>query len=186
MKFIQPSVYALTIVLLLPASLVASESNDNIRVRKEAVQLTRQVESASRKIQDESAYLSAMQRNSQISNRSHQYKLQTIANQVKEQLRPALTRLAEIQPGLPQWNQQAIERMRLSASTIAFHANEAVLNRNAAGSSMPVSFDTEYRRLVENISNHADVLTQVADATVDYGTAQLKGTQAGLPITTHD
>jgi len=185
MKSIQPIVYALTMVLLLPASLVASETNDNTRARKEAVQLTRQIESASRKIQNESAHLSAMQRNNHVSSRSHQYRLQTIANQVNEQLRPALTRLAEIQPELPQWNQQAIERMRSSASTIAFHANEAVLNRNQAGS-LPVSFDTNYGRLVKNISDHADVLTLVADATVDYGTAQLKGTQAGLPITTHD
>jgi hypothetical protein len=186
MKSIPQIVYALTIVLLLPASLVAGESNVNTRARKEAVQLTRQIESASRKIQDESAHLSAMQRNNHISSRSHQYRLQTIANQVNEQLRPALTRLAEIQPDLPQWNQQAIERMRSSAATIAFHANEAVLNRNQAGPSLPVSFDTDYRRLVKNISDHAEVLTQVADATVDYGTAQLKGTQAGLPITTHD
>lgn len=186
MKSIPQIVYALTIVLLLPASLVASESNDQTRARKEAVQLTRQIESASRKIQDESAHLSAMQRNGQSSNRSHQHKLQAIANQVNEQLRPALMRLEEIQPDLPQWNQQAIERMRLSASNIAFHANEAVINRNEARTSQPASFDTDYRRLVKNISDHADALTQVADATVDYGTAQLKGTQAGLPITTHD
>lgn len=185
MKLMQPIVYALTIVLLLPASLVASESNDKTRSRKEAVQLTKQIESASRKIQEESAYLSAMQRNNQSSHRSHQHKLQAIANQVNEQLRPALIRLEQIQPDLPQWNQQAIERMRLSASNIAFHANEAVLNRNEAGS-LPVTFDNDYRRLVQNISNHAEVLTQVADATVDYGTAQLKGNQAGLPIASHD
>ena len=181
MKSMKQIVYALTIVLLLPATYLAGESNDKTRARKEAVLLTKQIEIASRKIHDESAH-----RNTRISNRSHQYKLQSIANQVNEQLRPALTRLDAIQPDLPQWNQQAVERMRLAASTIAFNANEAVLNRNQAGSSLPVSFDKDYRHLVENISSHAEILTQVADATVDYGTAQLKGQQAGLPIALHD
>lgn len=186
MKSIKKIVYALTIVLLLPATFLAGESNDKTRTRKEAVQLTKQVERASRQIHDESANLSAMQRNPHLSNRSHQHRLLMISHQVNNELNPALKRLAEIQPDLPQWNQQAIERMRLSAASIAFHANEAVLSRSGPGATKPLMLDQDYVRLVDNIGSHAEVLTQVADATVDYGTAQLKGHEAGLPITSHD
>ncbi len=186
MKFIKQTVYAITIVLLLPATFLVGESSDQTRTRKEAVQLTKQIERSSRKIHSESAHLSSMHRNPHLSKRSHQYKLQAIANEVNDQLSPALTRLAEIQPDLPQWNQHAVERMRTSAASIAANTNDAVLNRNEVGSNRFVAFDEDYGRLVDNISSHAESLTQVADATVDYGTAQLKGANAGLPIASHD
>ena len=186
MKSIKHIVYALTIVLLLPATFLAGQSNDKTRTRKEAVQLAQQIERASRKIQSESAHLSVMGKNTNHSNRSHQFRLQYIANEVNEQLSPALTRLAQIQPDLPQWNQEAIESMRVSASRIASNTNEAILNRNEAGSTKPAVLDADYGRLIENIGSHAEALTQVADATADYGTAQLKAHNAGLPVASHN
>lgn len=183
--FIRRNVFALSLALLLPGTLMAGETSDQTKTRKEAIQLTQQIESSALKIQTESDHLSVMQNNSLISNASHQYRLHTIATEINEQLQPALKRLAEIHPELPQWNQQAIDRMHVSATTLAANANAAVLNRNSAGT-QPVSLDSEYGQLVQNINKQAQSLVQVADAAGDYGNAQLKGNRAGLAIATHD
>lgn len=185
-KFIKQTVYTLTIALLLPATFMAAETSDQTRTRKEAIQLTQQIEGAARKVQTHSDHLSAMKRNSMISNRTHQHQLQRIASEVNEQLRPTLDRLAEIQPDLPEWNQKAVDQMRQSAVTLAANTNAAVLNRNEAGSHQPTTLNPDYGQLLENIHSNAETLVQVADAAADYGNAQLKGTNAGLSIASHN
>lgn len=182
----QHTVFAISLALLLPAALMAGETSEQTRTRKEAIQLTQSIEGSARRIQTESEHLSVMQKSGSTSNFTHQYKLHTIANEVNEQLQPALKRLAEIQPGLPEWNQQAIEHMRMSAANLAANANAAALNRGFAGSRQPVVLDTDYGQLLQNIGSHARTLVQVADAAGDYGNAQLKGHRAGLAIAAHD
>jgi exonuclease VII large subunit len=183
---IHTTVYAITLALLLPGTLMAGETSDKTRTRKEAIQLTQSVEGAARKIQMESEHLSVMQKTTNVSNRTHQYKLHLIATQINEQLQPALKRLAEMQPELPQWHQNAIEQMRTSAATLAANANAAVLNRGFAGVHQPAPLDPDYGQLLKNISSQAQTLVQMADATADYGGAQLKGHRAGLAIASHD
>jgi hypothetical protein len=183
---IQHTAFAVTLALLLPAALMAGETSDQTKTRKEAIQLTQSIEGSARKIQTESDHLAAMQKNGSISNFSHQYKLHSIATEINEQMQPALKRLAEIQPGLPEWNQQAVDRLRISAATLASNANAAVLNRGFAGTRQPVILDTEYGQLLKNVNSQAKTLVQVADAAGDYGEAQLKGHRAGLAIASHD
>jgi hypothetical protein len=183
---IQHTVFALSLALLLPGSLMAGETSDQTRTRKEAIQLTQRIESSARKIQNESEHLSVMQKNGSISNFSHQYKLHTVAIEINEQLQPALKRLAEIQPALPAWHGAAVDRMRISGANLTANANAAVLNRGFSGTRQPVILDTEYGQLLQNINTQAEALVQVADATGDYGNAQLKGHQAGLAIASHD
>ncbi len=180
------TVFALSLALLLPGTLMAGETSDQTRTRKEAVQLTQQIESSARRIQNESEHLSVMQKGNSVSNFTHQYKLHTIATEINEQLQPALNRLAEIQPDLPAWHSHAVDRMRTSGANLAANANAAVLNRGFAGTRQPAVLDSEYGQLIQNISSQAKTLVQVADATGDYGNAQLKGHQAGLAITAHD
>jgi hypothetical protein len=122
----------------------------------------------------------------QYSNQSHQYALNRIATHVNEQLQPALSRLVELQPDLPQWHQDAIDRMHATAANLAANADAAIVNRNPDGSQRLAILDPEYKQLVKNLNSRATALVQVADATADYGNAQLKGHTAGLAITTHD
>jgi hypothetical protein len=185
-NFVHHTVFALSLALLLPGTLMAGGTSDQAKHRKEAIQLTKHLETTARKIQLESEQLSVMQKSNSLSNWSHQYKLHTIAVHINEQLQPTLTRLAELQPSLPEWNQHAIERMRVSAANLVANMNAAALNRSSAGTRQPVILDSEYAQLVKNIDKQAQVLVQVADAAGDYGDAQLKGHKAGLAILAHD
>ena len=112
--------------------------------------------------------------------------LQQIANHVNEQLQPAFNRLAELKPELPDWHQTAIDHMRTSAANLALNADAAIRSRDPDGSGQLAVSDPDYKQYVANIHERATVLAQVADATGDYGTAQLKGHQAGLAISSHD
>lgn len=177
---------ALSLALLLPGSLMATELTNQAKVRKEAVKLTQHIERTSLQIQKEADRLHSMSRSGQISNGTHKNGLRQIKNHVNEELQPAFNRLAELKPDLPEWHQTAIDHMRASAANLALNADAAILNRNPNGSGLHAVMDPDYKQYVANIHERATVLAQVADATEDYGSAQLKGHQAGLAITSHD
>ncbi len=185
-KSLKRTIATLTLALMLPATFLVAETSEQTRNRKEAVQITKHIEATARKIQTQADHLDAMQRNSHISSRSHQQELNRIAAHVNEQLSPDFDRLAKLQPDLPKWNQDAIDQMRASAASLASNTNSAILNRNDAGHVKPVTMDKDYAKLVDNIGDHANTLVQLADATGDYGNAQLKGADTGLAITSHD
>ena len=130
--------------------------------------------------------LRMMRTNTHFSHQSHQNSLSQIAIQVNEELQPALKRLAEIKPELPQWHQDAIGQMHTSAVTLAANTNAAILSRNPSETRQLPVFDSSYGQLLDNISDRAETLIQVADAASDYGDAQLKGHEAGLAITSHN
>ena len=174
------------VALLFPASLALAEISDQTAIKKEGIELTERVERAARVIQNETDHLSVMRNNSHIAKRTHQHHLQKIANQVNGELKPSLERLAEIQPGLPQWKQQAIDEMRSSAVELAANTNAAILNRNAATQNVPARMDANYGQLLQNMTVHSERLTEVADATGDYAEAQLQGADAGLAISQHN
>lgn len=182
----QSTAFALSLALLLPGTLMAGELTNRANTRKEAIQLTKQIERTSLAIQKEADRLHSMTRSSHISNASHKRGLQQIANHVNDQLQPAFSRLAELKQELPEWHQSAIAEMHTSALNLASDADLAIRNRNPDGSGQLPVADSDYKQLVSNIHQRASVLAQVADATADYGTAQLKGHQVGLAITSHD
>lgn len=187
LKSVKQYTLALTAAaLLFPASLAVAETSDQVAVRKEGIELTERVEKAARVIQNEADRLSVMRNNSNIAKRTHQHHLQKIANQVNEELKPSLERLAEIQPDLPQWKQQAIDEMRSTAVELAANTNAAILNRNAAAQYVPARMDANYGQLLQNMAAHSERLTEVADATGDYAEAQLQGAAAGLAISQHN
>ena len=182
----QSTVLALGLALLLPGTLMASELTKQTKSREEAVQLIKHIERTSLAIQKHADELNAMARTSQISNTTHKSGLRQIANHVNEDLQPAFSRLDDLQPELPDWKNAAIDEMRTSAANLAADTNAAILNRNPDGSRMLPVVDPDYKKLLSNIHERATALVEVADATGDYGSAQLKGHQAGLAITSHD
>ena len=182
----QSTVFALGLALLLPGSLMASELTNQTKARKEAVRLTQHIERTSLAIQKKADQLHSMSRSSHISNSTHKSSLQRIANHVNEDLQPAFSRLAELKPQLPEWHQKAISDMHTSAVNLAANTDAAIRNRNPNGSTLIAIADPDYKQLIANIHERATALAQVADATEDYGSAQLKGHMAGLAITSHD
>ena len=182
----QSTILALSLALLLPGWLMATELTNQAKIRKEAVKLTQHIERTSLDIQKEADKLHSMSRSGLISNMSHKRGLHQIKNHVNEQLQPAFSRLAELKPDLPEWHQTAISEMQGSALQLAANADSAIRNRNPYGSGQPAMADPDYKQMIANISERATLLAQVADATADYGSAQLKGHQAGLAITSHD
>ena len=184
-KSIRQTVHALTIALLLPASFAAAASSDPTQLRKEATQLTQRLEDSARKIQKEADQLQSMRMNPRLSDESHWSALNNVKEQVNNEMRPSLQRLVEIQSELPGWHQDAIDQLRVSAANLAAHANEATSNRSDRMRTKPL-MDQEYAKLLDGLNNHATKIIQVADATGDYGKAQLKGNEAGLAIAAHD
>jgi nucleotidyltransferase/DNA polymerase involved in DNA repair len=168
-----------------PAKMLWPYSN-SVAVKKEGIELTERVERAARVIQNEADRLSVMRNNSHIVKRTHQHHLQKIANEVNRELKPSLERLAEIQPDLPQWKQQAIDEMRSTAVELAANTNAAILNRNAATQNVPARMDTNYGQLLQSMTVQSERLTEIADATADYAEAQLQGVNAGLAISQHN
>ena len=177
---------ALTVTLLLPGTLMASELVDQAKARKEAVKLTERIEITGRDIQRQAERLAAMHVSNQYSNQSHQYALNRIAAHVNDGLQPDLQRLMELKPELPQWHQDAIDQMHATAANLAANTNDAILNRNPDGSRQLPIFDSGYQRMIKTVNNRATALVQLADAAGDYGDAQLKGNRVGLAITSHD
>src|SRR5579863_1174610 len=119
------AVGALSIALLLPV-FAGAELSQQTEARKEAIQLTRSIEATTRSIHQQADELVAAQRNNR-SSQLHKQRLQRIANNINEQLKPAFDRLAELQPDLPQWHQTAIDQMRTSAAALATNTNAAIV-----------------------------------------------------------
>ena len=185
-RIIKNTVFAIAAALLLPAALVIAESSDKTKAQQEAISLSKDVEQAANKIQSHADSLNAMRASTTISNGSHQHKLHRIATEVNESLRPALMRLVELQPELPEWNRQAIDQMREATATLALSANAAVSNRSNASAQMPAYGDQEYAQLLQNVSSQAGRLVETADATADFADAHIRGTEAGLAISLRD
>jgi hypothetical protein len=76
------SVFALSLALLLPGTLMAGELPGQSKTRKEAVKLTQHIERTSLKIQKEADRLDSMSRDNRISNATHKHGLQQIKNHV--------------------------------------------------------------------------------------------------------
>jgi hypothetical protein len=103
---------------------------------------------------------------------------------VNDGLRPALTRLTEIQPQLQDWHGEAIDQLLFSAKTLAADTNSAILNQNEKGP-LPLALNPEYRALISSIDAHAELLVKTADAAGDYAAAHEQAEKAGLLLPQH-
>jgi hypothetical protein len=107
--------------------------------------------------------------------------LSKIRDLVNDGLQPALTRLTEIQPQLPDGKQQSIDRMLEAAQTLAADTNDAILTKNESGA-VPPALNAEYKNLLERIDQHAEFLVKTSEAAGDYTSARRKAHQAGLLV----
>lgn len=181
LKSITRSVPTLAVIALLPSAFAASINVQQLEMEKEGVQLIRQVEEVARDVRYNASRLNSFTASMQVSKWTHVHHLDQIKSLVNDGLRPALTRLTEIQPQLPDWKQQSIDKMLESAKTLAADTNSAILTKNDAGAVPPV-LNAEYKELVTRIHGHAEELVKTSDAAGTYAAARLKAAEAGVKV----
>lgn len=175
------SVSMLAAFALIPSAFATSATVEQRGMEKEGVQLIRQVEEVARDVRYNAGRLNSFTKTMQISKWTHYHHLEQIKSLVNDGLRPALARLEEIQPQLPEWKQQAIDNMIESAKALAAHANDAILTKNEARA-IPPAMNPEYKNLVTRIYEHAEALVKTSDAAGTYAEARLKAHEAGVKV----
>jgi len=180
MKFatVTRHVTVLTAFALLPYGMFADPTEKQLEMEKEGVQLIRQLEEVARDIRYNAGRLNSFTRTMLISKWTHLHHLNQIKELVNDGLQPALTRLQEIQPQLPDWKQRSIDQMLESAKALAADTHDAILTKNDAGTAPP-AMNAEYKALVDRIYEHAEALVKTSDAAGTYA-ARLKAQQAGV------
>lgn len=182
-KLIARSVSILTVLGAIPA-FAAGETQEQLAMQKEGIALIRQVEEVARDVRYNAARLDSFVRGNQFTKWTHSHHLTEIKNLVNDGLNPALTRLREIQPHLPEWKQQSIDKMMESAVALAGDTNSAIISRLESGS-VPPALDMEYRDLVTKIYGHAETLVKTSDAAGNYAQARLKAAEVGVNVPKH-
>ncbi len=170
---------------LIPAALAIGQeiSVKQLQLEKEGTKLISQMEDVARDINYNADQLDALSHRPQLSKWTHYHHLHQIKELVNDGLRPALTRLVEIQPELPSWKQDVIDQMLSSAKALAADTNSAIIERNESKNT-PLVLNAEYRELISRINSHAQTLLKTSDAAADVAMAHLKANEAGLEFTT--
>lgn len=174
-------VFALTTLALVPAAFAATETEEQMRMQKEGIQLIRQMEEVARDVRYNAGRLDSFTRSMQHSKWTHYHHLQVIKELVNEGLQPALKRLQEIQPHLPEWKQESIDKMMESGKALAADTHSAFLAKNDAGI-VPPALNAEYKELVTRMNSHAEELVKISDAAGNYAEARLKASEAGIKV----
>jgi hypothetical protein len=171
----------LAVLVALPGALPASEPKEQADLMREGIQLIRLLEEVARDVRYNSGRLNSFTNTFLVSKWTHIHHLDQIKELVNDGLTPALSRLKEIQPQLPAWKQQSIEKMLEAARALAADMNAAYLAKSDAGTVPPV-MNAEYKNLVTRIYEHAETLVKTSDAAGNYASARLKAYEVGLNV----
>ena len=166
---------------LITSAFAASVTAEQLAMEKEGIQLINQVEEVARDVRYNAGRLNSFTSSMKISRWTHVHHLDQIKSLVNDGLRPALTRLTEIQPQLPEWKQESIDKMLESAKALAADTNSAILTKNDAGATPP-AMNAEYKELVTRIHEHSEALVKTSDAAGTYAAARLKAHEAGVKV----
>jgi len=172
-------------VAILPAALPAQSTVtvQQAALEKESFELIDQIEDVARSVHNNTDAL-RMHASRNMSRWTNSHHLMQVKELINTGLQPAMTRLTEIEPQLPAWEQHAIDRMLESARTLAADTNSAILTLNENGSS-PVVLNDEYRAFLDTMDQHAENLARTADVTGDYVDALDQALEAGLKVPSH-
>jgi len=174
----------LAALVVVPAMLIAGETKEPFELEKEGIQLIGQLEEVARDVRYNADRLNSFASTAQVSGWTHYHHLDQIKSLVNEGLRPALERLVEIQPELPEWKQQNIDRMLDAAKALAADTNSAILAKREAGAVPPV-LDPEYKDLISRVYQHSEELVKTSDAAGTFALAHLQAVEAGLKVPTY-
>ena len=171
----------LAVAGLLTSVFTGTATAQQLDTQKEGLQLIKQLEEVARDVRYSAGRLNSFTSSLLISKWTHVHHLDQIKSLVNDGLRPAMTRLNEIQPQLPEWKQQSIEKMLESAKALAADTNAAIVTTNDAGTKPP-TMNAEYKELVTRIYGHAEDLVKTSDAAGTYAAARLKAAEAGVKV----
>jgi len=174
-------VHLLAVVALMPSALASSMNAEKPELAREGMELIRQLEIVGRDVRYNAGRLNALAGSFHVSRWSHVHHLEQIRALVNEGLRPALTRLEEIQPQLPDWKRQSIDRMIAAAKALAADTSSAILAKNQADT-VALPMNAEYKAFLAKVHQHAEDLVKTSDAAGTYAAARLKANQAGLGV----
>ena len=174
----------LAIFGLLPTAFASGQTTKQSEMEDEGMQLIGQLEDVSRDVHYHADRLSSFTGSALISKWTHYHHLMQIKELVNDGLRPALTRLTEIQSQLSTWHQNAIDQMLVAAKALAADTTSALLNQNDA-KNLPIAMNAEYIELIAEINNHAEALVKTSDAAGDYAAAHRQAVEAGLKVPEH-
>lgn len=180
-KSVTQSVSMLAVLGLLPGTLTAKDNHEQLAMEKEGVQLIRQLEEVGRDVRYEAGRLTSISGSPQYTKWTHVHRLEQIKSLVNDGLRPALTRLTVIQPMLPEWKRQSIDKMLEAAQMLAADTNAAIWTKNDSGA-MPLAMNAEYKTLLGKIYEHSELLVKTSDAAGTYAAARLKAHEAGIKV----
>ena len=166
---------------LIPSAFAAGVTKEQLEMEKEGIELIGQVEEVARDVRYNAGQLNSFTKTMLISKWTHYHHLEQIKSLVNDGLRPALARLEEIQPMLPDWKQQVIDKMIESAKALAADTNNAILTKNEAGT-VPPPMNEEYKGLLTTIYGHAEALVKTSDAAGTYAAARLKAQESGVKV----
>ena len=181
LRSISRNLFLLTVVSSTLPSLGASQSAAirQLEAEKEAVELISRLENVGRDVHYNANRLNSFRGSDRISEWTYDHYLRQIRSLVQEGLRPALQRLAEIRPRLPDWQQDSIDLMFSPAQALSADANSAALSGRKAGASSPF-LNSDLRRLLAKIYDHAQTLVETSDAAEDYAAAHQLALETGL------
>jgi hypothetical protein len=157
-------------------------SREQVAVEKNAIELIETVEEVGRDVRYHVERMATFSSPADSHSRwSHYHHLDQIKALVNDNLRPALTRLSEIQGQLPEWKQESVDRMLASARELAADANSSYVAK-ASSPITPPAMNEEYRKLVAEMRTHVEALVTTSDAAHTYASAHLKASEAGLNV----
>lgn len=173
------------IVALVPVTLPAQDkvTVQQVALEKESFELIAQTEDVARSVHYNTDAL-RMHASRNLSRQTHHHHLTQVKDLINERLNPALTRLAEIKPQLPVWEQGSIDKMLISARDLATDTNSAFMRLNEK-SGIPIMLNNEYRAFLDTMDEHAKKLVSMADATGDYADALDRILEVGLEVPKH-
>ncbi|MGE3705619.1 MAG: hypothetical protein AB7I13_10130 [Vicinamibacterales bacterium] len=174
------STLALVGLIALPTPARAADADRRqITLEREATGLVDRVEEVGREVQFHVDRLKTLAGHPEISAWSHYQHLDRIKHLVNTGLRPALTRLADVQRQLPDWKQESVTRMIAAAQQLSTDATSAFFKKQDS-LRMPVVMNAAYTQFLAEMSVHADSLVSTADFAHEYASLRLKAAEAGL------
>ncbi len=152
-----------------------------IALEREGLELMRQLAEVGEEVEYHAAHLNSYTRNVRITRWTHGHHLNQIRDLVNVGLRPALTRLEQIQPQLPEWKKRAVDNLLAAARDLSADMELAILNSNSV-TALPPALNATYKAAIGRIEQHSVVLIKTASAAIAYAAAHLKAAEAGLAV----
>lgn len=169
------------VTLPVEARTGALPSGRQIALEREATDLVQRADEVGREIQYHVDRLNRLAEHPDVSPWSHFQHLERVKFLINSQLRPALTRLAQLDGSLPDWKQDSVRRLLGAAQQLTMDVNSAFF-RTSNDWRIPAPLNSAYRQFIAEMAVHAADLVTTADFTYRFASLRLKAAESGLSL----